>query len=134
MSARPGSETQAALSEPGALLRRLTASDEQCLEAVLSPCPRHAGDHLGTALDRRTTALIRLAALLAVGAPTESLRWAVDLASTTGAPDDMLIDVLLTVAPAAGAAQLVAAAPRLGLALDLDVEATDGEPADGDLR
>ena len=80
------------------------------------------------ALDRRTRVLVRLAALIAVGACTESLRWAVELASTTGADDDALAAVLVATGHAAGAAQLVEIAPRLALALGFD--ATPGDSAD----
>ena len=66
--------------------------------------------------------LVRLAALLALGAPTTSLRWAVELATTAGADDDAVVAVLLRTAPVAGAAEVVAAASRLALALGFDVE------------
>ena len=72
------------------------------------------------ALDRRTRVLVRLAALIAVGACTESLRWAVELASTTGADDDALAAVLVATGSATGSAQLVESAPRLALALGFD--------------
>jgi alkylhydroperoxidase/carboxymuconolactone decarboxylase family protein YurZ len=72
------------------------------------------------ALDRRTRVLVRLAALIAVGACTESLRWAVELASTTGADDDALAAVLVATGSATGSAQLVETAPRLALALGFE--------------
>lgn len=72
------------------------------------------------ALDRRTRVLVRLAALIAVGACTESLRWAVELASTSGADDDALAAVLIATGSAAGAARIVETAPRLALALGFD--------------
>ncbi len=72
------------------------------------------------ALDRRTRVLVRLAALIAVGACTESLRWAVELASTAGADDDTLAAVLVATGTAAGSAQLVETAPRLALALGFE--------------
>lgn len=99
------------------LLRRLAASDEHSLQAVLSSV-RGAG----TALDRETRALVQLSALLAVGAATVSLRWAVDVASTAGVDDARLVGVMLAVAGAVGASQTVSNAPRLALALGFDVE------------
>ena len=74
------------------------------------------------ALDRDTRALVQLSALLAVGAATVSLRWAVDVASAAGVDDAALVRVLLSGAGAVGAAQTVSNAPRLALALGLDVD------------
>lgn len=81
------------------------------------------------ALDRRTRVLVRLAALIAVGACTESLRWAVELASTSGADDDALAAVLIATGSAAGSARLVESAPRLALALGFD-PITEGSVTD----
>jgi 4-carboxymuconolactone decarboxylase len=105
------------VDEAEQLLRRLAAGDEPSLQAVLSSVRG------GTALDRETRALVQLSALLAVGAATVSLRWAVDMASTAGVDDAKLVGVMLAVAGAIGATQTVSNAPRLALALGLDVEA-----------
>jgi alkylhydroperoxidase/carboxymuconolactone decarboxylase family protein YurZ len=88
----------------------------------MAPTPEFERDYAQSklALDRRTRVLVRLAALIAVGACTESLRWAVELASSTGADDDALAAVLVMTASAAGSAQLVESAPRLALALGFD--------------
>ena len=110
------------MSEARDLLRRLAAHDERSLRTAMSPTPEF--DHgSAPALDRRTRVLVRLAALIAVGACTESLRWAVELASTTGADDDALAAVLIATGSAAGSAQLVESAPRLALALGFDATA-----------
>ena len=88
----------------------------------MSPTPGRApGGPPAGALDRRTRSLIRLAALLVLGAPTASVQWAVELASATGADVETLTGVLLAAAPAAGAAQVSESAPRLALALGFDV-------------
>jgi 4-carboxymuconolactone decarboxylase len=84
---------------------------------VLSSAPA-----AGASLDRETRALVQLSALLAVGAATVSLRWAVDVASAAGVDDAALVRVLLAGAGAVGAAQTVSNAPRLALALGLDVD------------
>jgi 4-carboxymuconolactone decarboxylase len=112
----------AVMSEARELLRRLAAHDESSLKTAMAPTPEfERGYELSSpALDRRTRVLVRLAALIAVGACTESLRWAVELASTTGADDDALAAVLIATGSAAGAARLVEAAPRLALALGFD--------------
>jgi len=121
------------VSEARDLLRRLAAHDERSLRRAMTPTPEFEPGYALTnpALDRRTRVLVRLAALIAVGACTESLRWAVELASTTGADDDALAAVLVATGSAAGSAQLVETAPRLALALGFDPGARDGGPATG---
>jgi 4-carboxymuconolactone decarboxylase len=116
-AARDDSAPRLKVDEAEQLLRRLAAGDEPSLQAVLSSVRG------GTALDRETRALVQLSALLAVGAATVSLRWAVDMASTAGVDDAKLVGVMLAVAGAIGATQTVSNAPRLALALGLDVEA-----------
>ena len=99
------------------LLRELAAQDDRSVRAVLSSEPEVRGG-----LDRATFALVQLSALLATDATTDSLRWAVDRAATSGIDDAALAQVLVATAPAAGAAQAVASAARLALALGVDVE------------
>jgi alkylhydroperoxidase/carboxymuconolactone decarboxylase family protein YurZ len=110
------------VSEPRELLRRLAAHDERSLRSAMAPTPEFERDYAltGPALDRRTRVLVRLAALIVVGACTESLRWAVELASMTGADDDALAAVLLATGSVVGSAQLVEIAPRLALALGFE--------------
>ena len=102
-----------------ALLVRLAAADERCLRetvsAVTGPRPGDRGATAG--LDRRSRSLVRLAAILAVGAPRESVCWAAEQASACGAGDDELAAVLLVVGPCALAAGSAVAAPRLAAAL-----------------
>lgn len=101
------------------LLRRLASHDEGSLRTVLQLTPGGELDHL-CALDRRTRMLVRLGALLAIDAATSSLCWAVELASTSGAGDDVMAAVLLSAGGTAGSAQLVASASRLVEALELE--------------
>lgn len=105
------------MSDNKKFLCRLAANDETCLRSVLSPDGRRPH-----ALDRGTRALVQLSALLAVDAATDTLRWAVEVAATAGAGEESLVQVLLSGAPAIGAVQAVANAPRLALAVDHDVE------------
>jgi hypothetical protein len=117
-------------ADPEHVLRRLAAGDERFLGIVPGPPPATGGDEpiAADALDRQTRMLVRLAALLALGASTTSLRWAAELASINGAGVDTLTGVLLASAPAAGTARLVETAPRLALALgyDMELEGWDG--------
>jgi alkylhydroperoxidase/carboxymuconolactone decarboxylase family protein YurZ len=106
------------------LLRRLAAGDERSLRNVLAPTPEFSAEAapLAAVLDRRTRVLVRLAALLAVGAPPASLRWAVELAASAGVDEESVVAVLVAAASAAGSAQVVASAPDLALALGFDVQ------------
>lgn len=104
------------------LLRRLAAGDESSLQMALWPgvasdSPLPAACPL---LDTRTRQLVQLAALLALDASTESLRWAVDRASAAGADDDALAAVLIVAGFTAGSAQLATSASRLALALGIE--------------
>jgi hypothetical protein len=112
------------------LLLRLAAGDERSLQAILRPTVDPASVEEAAAtpgLDRRTRLLVRLGALLALGASTESLRWAVDLASMAGAGEDAVAAVLVATGSAAGSAQLVASASRLAVALDYEPGFPEGQ-------
>lgn len=101
-------------------LRRLALNDERYLRSAL------ADPGISNDLDAKTQSLVRLSALLAVGAGTVSLRAAAELAAAAGATDDEMVDVLLAIAPAVGLARVVGVAPHLGLALGYDLE-VDGQ-------
>jgi alkylhydroperoxidase/carboxymuconolactone decarboxylase family protein YurZ len=101
------------------LLRRLALNDEEAVRGAIAAGAGAEG------LDPKTAALVRLAALLSIGAETTSCRASVDRAYATGATDEEIVGVLVAVAPAVGAARVVAAAPRLALAIDYDLEGVD---------
>jgi 4-carboxymuconolactone decarboxylase len=96
----------------------LAFNDEKALGMVLT---RKGGDSQ-TSLNPKEELLVRLAAFLAVGAATPSLREAVDHASAAGATASEIVGVLVAVGPAIGLAGLVACAPRLALAIGYDLE------------
>jgi alkylhydroperoxidase/carboxymuconolactone decarboxylase family protein YurZ len=107
------------------LLRRLALNDENAVRVVLQDASVPAGrDRVG--LDFKTHALVRLGALLSVGAATDSCRLAVDVARAAGADDEEIVGALVAVGPAIGFARLVAVAPRLALAIGYDVDDDDG--------
>lgn len=111
------------------LLRRLALNDERTVRSAIGASPPLSE---GDALDAKTAALVRLAALLALGASTVSCRVTVERARLAGATEEECVAVLVAVGPAVGAARLVDAAPRLALSLDHDVEGPDdrwGDPA-----
>ena len=109
------------------LLRRLATGDEICLDAILRPGVASGDPTPATAplLDTRTRLLVQLAALLALDASTESLCWAVDLASAAGADDDALAAVLIVSGHTAGSAQLATSASRLAMALGIERDGDD---------
>ena len=72
-------------------------------------------------LDRRSYALVKLAALIALDAPPASYLWQVSNALDEGVTPEDLIGVLVAIAPQVGGPKLVAAAPELMVALGLSV-------------
>jgi len=122
---------RAPLTRVEELLRGLAAGDERVLRSVVAVPPAGLGPSHAPptrVCSPATRALVQLAALLAAGGSTTSLRWAVELALQAGAEDDEIVDVLATVAAVLGSARVVAAAPRLALAIgyDIEVEGWDG--------
>ncbi len=73
-------------------------------------------------LDPRTRALVRLAAVMAVGGPVSSYGAATDAAIGAGACPAEMVDVLESIVPMIGLPGAVAAAHRLGLALGYDAD------------
>jgi 4-carboxymuconolactone decarboxylase len=100
------------------LLRRLAVNDERSVEMVLL----HGHDlERGPVLMPKVDRLVRLGALLALGAATSSLRSTVERAREAGASDDEIVGVLVAVAPAIGLARVVSTAPRLASAIGYDI-------------
>jgi alkylhydroperoxidase/carboxymuconolactone decarboxylase family protein YurZ len=101
------------------LLRRLAVNDERSVEMVLASGPHADPD---APLVPKVDVLVRLGALLALGAATTSLRTAVDCAKQAGATDAEIVGVLIAVAPAVGLARVVSTAPRLATAIGYRLE------------
>jgi 4-carboxymuconolactone decarboxylase len=100
-------------------LRRLALNDEKIVASVLAAGPSSSPESV---LDRKTEALVRVGALLAVGASTASLRWTVEVAQSAGATDEEVLGVLIAIGPAVGLARVVAQAPRLALAMGYEID------------
>jgi 4-carboxymuconolactone decarboxylase len=99
-------------------LRKLAVRDDQLVSSVLADdvaCAAEAG------IDARTRGLIRLGALIALDAAPPSYLSAVEEALAGGATLDEVVGALVTVMPVVGAARVVSAAPKLGLAVGYDV-------------
>ena len=93
-------------------LRRLSMNDtERVLHLPL------------VALDRKTRAMLDLAVLIAVDGPGTAFETTAGMALAAGATEDELVEILIAAAPLVGTAHVVAAAPKLGLAIGYDVEA-----------
>jgi alkylhydroperoxidase/carboxymuconolactone decarboxylase family protein YurZ len=100
-------------------LRRLAVHDEALLEATAAERSSFAR----SVIDERTSALVRIAATVAVDAAPASFQRAVSLALAAGATRDEIVAILEAVTPVTGAARVVQCAPKVALALEYDVEA-----------
>ena len=72
-------------------------------------------------LDPRAFALVKIAALIAQDAPPASYLWQVAAALDAGCSPKDILGVLVAIAPQVGLPRVVAAAPELMVALDLEL-------------
>jgi alkylhydroperoxidase/carboxymuconolactone decarboxylase family protein YurZ len=114
--------TVAVVDDVERLLRRLALNDEESVGMVLASGPDLAS---GATLRPKVDLLVRLGALLALGAATSSLRTTVERAIAAGATESEIVGVLIAVAPAVGLARVVSTAPRLAVAIGYDIEADE---------
>ena len=77
----------------------------------------------GPPLDERAVNLLRLGALIALGAAQPTLQREVITSLNAGLTPDQIVEVLVALAPVVGMATVAAAAPRIALSLGYDVEA-----------
>jgi alkylhydroperoxidase/carboxymuconolactone decarboxylase family protein YurZ len=103
------------------ILRRLTIMDEGLVADLTVPGPGGAQPRL--ILDLKTAALVRVAALAAIGSAEVCLEWSTTRALAAGATEDEITDVLLAIAPVAGLGRVASAAPGLADAFGYDIEA-----------
>ena len=96
-------------------LRRLAISDAGFAEDCLG-----GGGVDSPGLDTKTLELVRLAALVAVGGAVPSYGAQADAAFDAGATAAEIVDVLVAVTPVVGLPHVVAAAPKLAMALGYD--------------
>jgi 4-carboxymuconolactone decarboxylase len=99
-------------------LRKLALRDDQYVAALLS---EECANATLAGIDRKSHALLRIAALIAMDAATPSFMSAVDAGLEAGASRDEIVGTLIAVLPIVGVARVVSAAPNLGLALGYDV-------------
>jgi len=105
--------------DPGEKLLRLVLHDEDFIESVLAAdC-----DNLdASCLDPRMHAVMRLAALLALDAPSVTYQWNVDEAFAAGVTPEDIVGCLIAVAPLIGIPRVVAAAPDLANMIGFDLD------------
>jgi 4-carboxymuconolactone decarboxylase len=72
-------------------------------------------------LDPRSFALVKIAALIAQDAPPASYLWQVSAALDAGVTPKEILGVLSAIAPQVGLPRVVAAAPEIMVALDLEL-------------
>jgi 4-carboxymuconolactone decarboxylase len=86
------------------------------------------GVHDAEELDPRTAALVRIAALVAVGGANPSYGELVDDAISAGASAAEIVCVLVDVASVVGLPAVVSAAPKVAVALGYDADDFFDEP------
>ena len=107
-------------------LRRLAINDPRCAADIID-----SADAESRELDPKTLALVRIAALIAVGGAVPSYGAQTDAAVDTGATAAEIVDVLVGIVPVVGLPCVVAAAPNLAMALGHDTDdALEPPPAD----
>lgn len=101
-------------------LRCMAIGDERFVQGVLTT---HLANVEASGLDPKSHSLVRLSALVALGAASPSYQWAASMALASGATVDEIVGVLVAVAPTVGLARVVSAAPDVALAIGYDIDA-----------
>jgi alkylhydroperoxidase/carboxymuconolactone decarboxylase family protein YurZ len=109
-------------------MSQTTTSSER---PVLDLLERMTLDSLETStLDPQSIVLVRLAALVATGAPATSYALNLAAAGNAGLGPEDVRGVLAAVAPVVGTTRVVAATGRIALALGIAIEVASAEMAD----
>jgi 4-carboxymuconolactone decarboxylase len=101
-------------------LRKLTVLDDAYVDGLLAD---DQANEAASQLDRKTHALVRIGALVAIDAAPPSYMEAILEAQQCGASREEIAGCLIAVLPAVGIARVASAAPKVGLALGYDVDA-----------
>jgi len=101
-------------------LTKLAIAEDAYYQALLAS---ERANVTASTLDEKTNALVRLGALVAVDATAPCYMWSVEAARRCGASDDEIAGCLIATLPALGVANVVAATPKLALALGYDITA-----------
>ena len=100
-------------------LRGLSGHDNSLIERLLKVQFDNIQE---SGLDPRSHAIARLGALIALDAPPASFAWQVSLGLGTGLTPEDIVGVLVAVAPSVGIPKVVAAAPEIAFALNMNIE------------
>ena len=98
------------------VLRCLAINDSHSAEHWLRDPEAASG------IDAKTSALVRLAALVAVGGAVPSYGAQADCAVSAGATAAEIVGVLVDLVPIVGLPRVVAAAPKVAMALGYDTD------------
>jgi alkylhydroperoxidase/carboxymuconolactone decarboxylase family protein YurZ len=101
------------------ILRRLTIGDEALSRSILALGPEGCD---GAHLEPKVYELVRLGALIALDADAASYQPVTAAALAMGARPEEIVGTLAAVAPIAGLARTVAAAPSLAAAIGYNVD------------
>ena len=105
-------------------LRRLALHDEDVIESALAMnLHGDLGRDEAWRLSPKAQALVRLAAMLAMGAAPVSYQWTVGAALDAGATTEEIIGTMIAVAPITGIARVVQATPDVALPIGYDLDA-----------
>jgi alkylhydroperoxidase/carboxymuconolactone decarboxylase family protein YurZ len=107
------------IATPEETLRRLVLHDGGCIQSMLGI---YLNDDHPTWLEPKTQALIRLGALVAMGAAPVSYHWAAEAALNAGATAEDVVGALIAVAPISGLARVISATPEVALAIGYDLD------------
>jgi 4-carboxymuconolactone decarboxylase len=99
------------------VLRRLAINDEHFADECVRGVRVNSVE-----LDPKTLALVRVAALVAVGGAAPSYGAEADSALSAGATTAEIVEVLVGIVSVVGLPTVVAAAPSLAMALGYDLE------------
>jgi alkylhydroperoxidase/carboxymuconolactone decarboxylase family protein YurZ len=106
-------------ANPEEVLRGLALGEGAVADQILK---LHADNLTESALDKKSYALVRIAALVAIGAEEASFVSNVKVAVDWGVTADDITGVLIALAPMVGAPRIVAAAPKIATALGVVAE------------
>ena len=102
-------------------LEALAAAEEDIIASLLA-MQLHNLEESG--FEPRTYSLVKIATLIAIGAPPASYMAQVAFALEAGVTPDEIVNLLVAVAPQVGLPKVIAAAPQLMAALGLELEST----------
>jgi hypothetical protein len=100
-------------------LQSISRQDEEFLETLTDIQIMNIEN---SGLEPKAHSLCSLAALISVDAPIASYAWQTAVAEESGVTVDDVIGVLITLAPTVGMAHIVAAATKLSIVYDVEVE------------